>query len=214
MTRWIKSLTLAAFVAIGLGAALPGKAAAQEYYIGQIFLGGWNFCPRGSAFANGALLPISDYTAVFAVLGTAFGGDGRTTFALPDLRGRTPLAPGQSPGLSRFHIGQKGGAESTALNSNQLAAHTHALTGTLSGSIQGSSSTASTGTPTNAAPAITGGSAYASGPPAPMADGTVSLDLSGAALSSSGEGQSFGLRDPYLALQYCIALQGIFPTRN
>lgn len=214
MITWIKTLGLAVVLAMGLNAAQPGKAVAQDHYIGQIFLGGWNFCPRNSVPADGRLLPISQYTAVFSLLGTSFGGDGRTTFGLPDLRGRTPLALGRGPGLSAFKLGQKGGAESTILSEAQMASHSHALSGAVVSQVLGSSSSATTGSPTGAAPAIAGTNSYASGPPAPMAAGTAALDLSTTSLSSTGQEQVLDLRDPYLALQYCIALEGVFPERD
>src|SRR3954449_6617686 len=96
-------------------------------FIGQISLFGGNFAPRGWAFCNGQLLAVSQNTALFSILGTTYGGNGETTFALPDLRGRVPLHPGQGPGLSPYVLGENGGQENVTLNVTQLPAHTHAV---------------------------------------------------------------------------------------
>src|SRR3954465_13916452 len=96
-------------------------------FIGQISLFGGNFAPRGWAFCKGQLLAISQNTALFSILGTTYGGNGQTTFALPDLRGRVPIHFGQGPGLSSYALGETGGAETTTLTVNELPAHTHAV---------------------------------------------------------------------------------------
>ncbi len=103
----------------------------MEGTIGEIRLFAGNFAPRTWAFCNGQLLPIAQYQALFSILGTIYGGDGRTTFALPDLRGCVPIHPGNGPGLSDRRLGQRGGAETVALNQLNLPSHTHAATATV-----------------------------------------------------------------------------------
>src|SRR4051794_30340022 len=105
-------------------------------FIGQISLFGGNFAPRGWAFCNGQLLAVSQNTALFSILGTTYGGNGQTTFALPDLRGRVPVHFGQGPGLSPYQLGEVGGTETTTLNVNQLPPHTHAVAPAASNNVQ------------------------------------------------------------------------------
>ncbi|APE45305.1 hypothetical protein BOO69_05170 [Sulfitobacter alexandrii] len=102
-------------------------AAAQDWVIGEIFLFGGNFCPRNTALANGALMAISQNTALFSIVGTTFGGDGRTTFGLPDLQGRVPMGVGTGPGLSPRFWGQKVGAETHTLTVSEIPAHNHLM---------------------------------------------------------------------------------------
>ena len=170
-----------------------------EPFIGEIRLFGFNFAPVGWAMCNGQLLSISQNTALFSLLGTYYGGDGQTTFGLPDLRGRVPLNMGQAPGLSSYSIGESGGNETVTLSGSQLPSHTHAL--------QGSDAQAATDRPDGAVLGRpTAGNIYASPP------GNVALDQS--AIAGSGGGQPVAIRAPYLALNFCIALQGIFPSRG
>lgn len=176
--------------------------------LGQICLFGFNFVPRGWAACNGQLLPISQNTALFALLSTQYGGDGQSTFALPDLRGRVPLGPGQGPGLNPYNVGDQGGNQSVTITSAQMPAHNHTLTGsgnaattsTLSGNVLASSNgvTASEDSVT----------VNTYGP----AGGPVTADPS--AIGASGNGQPLGIMPPYLCLNYCIATEGIFPSRS
>lgn len=156
---------------------------------------GFNFAPRGWMFCNGQLLPISQYTAVFSLLGTQYGGDGQTNFALPDLRGRVPLHYVQGPGLSAYSIGQTGGVEAVALNASQIPAHTH--------NVRTSKDEQTTNRPDNAYPTV--GGIYASNP-----DGTAPMAPS----TSVGSNQSHENRQPFLAVNFVIAVEGIFPSRN
>jgi microcystin-dependent protein len=165
-----------------------------EPFLGQIILFGGNFAPRGWAFCNGQLLAINQNTALFSLLGTTYGGNGQTTFALPDLRGRVPLHFGQGPGLSSYTEGQVGGAESVTLLATQMPAHTHSQPATAGDE--------TTNRPNAAVPAR--GGVYANTP-----DGS---NL--AATTSAGGGQPHTNLQPYLTLNYCIALEGIFPSRN
>jgi microcystin-dependent protein len=117
-----KSITILVLL---LCLSFSNTANAQEPFIGEIKMFGGNFAPRGFAFCDGQLLSISQNTALFAILGTTYGGDGRTTFGLPDLRGRVPVHAGTGPGLSSYRIGQKGGTETTTITVANLPAHSH-----------------------------------------------------------------------------------------
>jgi microcystin-dependent protein len=170
----------------------------SEPFIGEVRLFGFNFAPQGWAMCNGQILSINQNTALFSLLGTQYGGNGQTTFALPDLRGRDPKHQGTGPGLSNYSIGQVGGTESEALGVLQMPAHTHAVQ-------------ASTGDPTTSQPggkllAAVGEGAYA----APPGDTTMAATM----IASAGGGQPHNNLPPYLVMNWCIALQGIYPSRN
>ena|SRR5438128_8975221 len=166
-------------------------------FIGQITLFAGNFAPRGWAFCNGQLLSIAQNTALFSILGTTYGGNGQTTFALPDLRGRVPVHAGQGPGLSNYDLGQQGGAESVTLTTAQMPAHTHPA--------NANDSAATTNRPGGGVPAR--GGSYADAP-----DGSTTLDP--AAVGSAGGDQPHTNVQPYTTLNYIIAIEGIFPSRN
>lgn len=180
----------------------------MEPYLAQIIMFGGNFAPRGWAFCEGQLLPIAQNTALFSLLGTIYGGDGRTTFALPDLRGRAPIHDGTGPGLQTHRQGEKGGSETTILNVTNLPAHNHA------GSIRIGPDTNLTDSATNnrlATEARGGGDAlpiYTSDP------GSGNMAGDSVSVGNTGGNQSFNNRSPYIAIKYIIALQGIFPSRN
>jgi microcystin-dependent protein len=177
----------------------PATADAQEMYVGQIFVGGWNFCPRGSLALNGQLLPISGNEALFSLLGTQFGGDGRTTFAVPDMRGRMAMHTGTGPGLTNRPLGQTGGSETNTLNVNQLPSHSHTLSGT--------STAANTPAPAGALPATTGrDSSYAAG--------TADAAMGAGAIGNTGGGQAVNNMPPYNTVMWCIVQFGIFPPRS
>jgi microcystin-dependent protein len=214
------SVTLAAgAVAAGLVMAAPAPAVAQEPFIGEIRMVGFNFCPRGWAPAAGQLMPINQNQALFALLGTTYGGDGRTTFALPDLRGRVPVADGQGPGLSNVRLGEKGGREAAQLSANELPAHSHGASTavTLHSSSTAADSarpggrllarTRSMTSPTERArPRI-----YSSGAAdVTMADAAATA---GTTVDDAGGNLPFNVRDPFLGVRFCIALVGIFPSR-
>jgi microcystin-dependent protein len=165
-------------------------------YLGQITLFAGTFAPRGWAFCDGQLLAISQNTALFSILGTTYGGNGQTTFALPDLRGRVPLGPRQGPGLSNYDLGQTGGQESHTLAINELPAHSHAA------ELPVASGEETTNRAENGAPAK--GGVYAA------------ADTAGPAVTvaPTGGSQPHNNLQPHLALNYIIALQGIFPSRN
>lgn len=172
----------------------------MEPYVGQIQAFGFNFAPRNWAFCNGQLLPITQNTALFSLLGTTYGGDGRTTFGLPDLRGRSAVGQGHGPGLAQFMLGQFSGSETVSLQLANMPAHNHAVTATDS---DATSDEASAGARLGTA----GASIYASG-------GTGTVQLAPDSTSQVGSNVPANNRDPYLALNYCIALYGVYPPRS
>jgi microcystin-dependent protein len=177
-----------------------GKTLMAEPFLGEIKLVPYNFAPRGWAFCNGQLLSIAQNTALLALLGTMYGGNGQTTFALPDLQGRSALGVGQGPGLSDYVQGEEAGTESVTLSASEMPVHGH--------SMSASSSASTTTVPTGAHPGVSTnsiGNAYGSAP-----NGTMPAN----AVSASGGGQPHQNRQPYLTLNYVIATEGIFPSRN
>jgi microcystin-dependent protein len=172
----------------------------MDAFMGMIAMFGFNFPPRGWVQCNGQLIPIAQNSALFALLGTTYGGDGRTTFGLPDLRGRVPIHLGQGPGLSNYVQGQTGGTENVTLLTTQIPAHTHTLTGV--------TEAGSTAVPTGAMLANTGALDKEYGVP-----GTLTA-MHASAINPTGGGQPHSNVQPYLVLNFCIATQGIFPSRN
>ncbi len=184
-------------VTASLGSSRP--AAAQEPLVRQIQCFPYNFAPRSWAFCNGQLLPISSYTAVFSLLGTTFGGDGRTTFGLPDMRGRLPIHPGRGPGLSQRRWGEEGGNETVTLTMAQIPNHTHTLNGT--------TSIGNTADPSDATLARDGrDQTYANSAP--------NTDMHANHIQTSGGGQAHENMPPWLAVNCNIALQGVYPSRS
>jgi microcystin-dependent protein len=169
-----------------------------DVFIGSLMLVPYNFAPYGWAFCDGRLLNIAQNTALFALIGNQFGGDGKTTFALPDLRGRVPIGQGQGPGLRNYVQAQKGGSEAVTLNPAQMAGHGHGLNGT--------TASATLSSPAGALLGRAGANVYASG-------ATATTQLAADTLASTGGGQAHDNRTPFLALNWIIALQGIFPMR-
>lgn len=171
----------------------------SEPLIAEIRLFAGNFAPAGWAFCHGQLLPIRNNAALFSLIGTIYGGDGRTTFALPDLRGRTPIQAGQGMGLDDYPLGERGGVEQVTLTPEQMPNHSHALMAT--------EAIAEPLTPASHTLAMPEETAIYSPaePTVVMAKNTV---------AATGSGQSHENRQPYLAINYIIALQGIFPSRG
>lgn len=169
----------------------------SEPFIGEIRMVGFNFAPRSWAFCDGQLLPVNQNQALFALLGTTYGGDGRTTFGLPDLRGRFPMHPGSGPGLTSRRQGDRGGVESVVLNPNEIPAHSHAM--------RGSGLTATEKSPANAYPAVAddGERNY-----------TSSSDADMGSTGTAGMSRAHYNLPPYLCVYFVIALQGLFPSRN
>lgn len=182
----------------------------SDPFVGELRImpygGTGTFIPNGWAQCNGQLLNIRQFTALFSLLGTTYGGNGTTTFAVPDLRGRAVLGQGQGPGLSNYRIGTTAGTETVTLQAAQLPAHTHAL-GTATVPVGGTASAAS---PAGAYMGVVNPPSYGTGTAnGPMAAGTIS-----GTTTAVGSDQAHENRQPYLVLNYYIALQGIFPQRQ
>ena len=169
----------------------------MDPFLGQLMLVPYNFAPRGWAFCNGQIMSIAQNTALFSLLGTTYGGNGQTTFALPDLRGRVAVSAGQGPGLQNYSLGEIAGSENVTLISSQMPAHTH-LVGASTGSAQA--------TPDNAFPG--------SDTSTQIYDLAASTTMSPQMIQPAGGSQPHENRSPYLVLNYIIALQGIFPSRD
>ncbi len=205
----MNKLTRAAVPVLALAAscfALPTTAKADANpFIGEIAaMGIFGFCPRGWAETNGALLPIAQNSALFSLLGTTFGGDGRTTFGLPDLRGRTPVGVGTGAGLSSVAWGQRGGAEYVVLTESQLPSHNHVVNANnLDGDKPGPGSKLLAAAP----PSGTGTETIYS-------DQAATVQMSSQMIANSGGGQSVPIIDATAVIRYCIALQGVFPSRS
>ncbi len=180
----------------------------SDQFVAEIRIFPFNFPPRGWAFCNGQLLAISQNTALFSLLGTNYGGDGKSTFGLPDLQGSVPMQPGQGAGLSDRYLGEMGGIDSVTLLQSEIPSHTHMM--------QVSSQDASTATPTNAYPAKglwdagTGGGL--AGAYVPQGSGPIS-QANFQEITVTGGSLPHNNMQPYLTLSFCIALQGIFPPR-
>jgi len=184
-------------------------------FLGQIQMFGFNFAPRGWAWCDGQLLAISSNSALFALLGTTFGGDGRTAFGLPDLRGRSAVHVGNGPGFSTISWGEKGGSEYATLSTNQMPSHVHGVsTGSLTTQVRASSDDADGTSPAGALLGTTEGDVYSSG----VAD--LAMDLAAAetqgnvSVDPAGGGQPFAIRSPFQGIYHSIALQGVFPSRS
>jgi microcystin-dependent protein len=177
-------------------------AQASDPYIGQIMCGAFNFAPRGWAELNGQLLSIAQNTALFALLGTQYGGNGQTTFALPDMRGRVLVHAGQGPGLTPRDQGENGGVEQLTLSSAQLPAHNHTVIPL------GSSAEATLLSPEQAVSATTKKKTpiYAPGP------GTVAM--SSTLTTTTGGSAPVPVMQPYVTVRCFIAVQGVFPPRD
>ncbi len=167
-------------------------------FFGQICNFGGNFAPRGWAFCDGQLLAVAQNSALFSILGTVYGGDGRTTFGLPDMRGRLPMNFGNGPGLSSRPIGNKGGTEEVTLGANQMPPHKH--------SQQGSTDQALTTAPAGKVTADAEITIYSDDPP--------NTAMSTEAIGDTGGNQPHTNLMPFLVLNFIIALTGVFPSRN
>jgi microcystin-dependent protein len=168
-------------------------------FIGEIRMAGFNFAPVGWAYCRGQMLAIAQNDALFALIGTTYGGDGVTTFALPDLRGRLPINQGQGPGLGNYVMGQQAGAETVTLLTTQIPTHSHVV------------NAASDGT-RNADP---GGNLLGSGEADVYThDGANTVSLSANVIAPSGGTQPHENMQPFLCINFIIALEGVFPSRN
>jgi len=205
-----------ALLATAAGACYSAPAWAQgggDAYLGQMMLVPYNFCPTGWQPAAGQLLAISSNTALFSLLGTTYGGNGQNTFQLPDLRGRVPNSVGQGPGLSSYQLGQLGGVENTTLASTQMPIHTHIATGTSLLKFA-AGQMADTNKPSGNSFANSGtANIYHTGDPTNnfMDSNNIQTTVT---VGTAGGSQPFSILQPYLTLQWCIATQGIYPSRN
>lgn len=173
----------------------------SESFIGEIRIFGFTFAPRNWAMCNGQVLPISQNTALFSILGTTYGGNGTTNFALPNLQGRAPLQQGQGPGLSPRYLGEMGGTTSVTLISSEMPMHTHYA--------------ANTGTGNQSSPVNHSWAAARSlRQTVNLYSSTANTSISPGSPSLAGGGQSHNNLSPYLVLNFCIALYGVFPSRN
>jgi len=204
----MKKFVLSAAVALGVIAPIAPAQAQVNQYLGQMMDVGFNFCPRGWANADGQIIAINSNQALFSLLGTTFGGDGRTTFALPDLRGRTPVSIGNGPGVNPVTWGEKGGANNVTLTTATMPNHTHVATSTLHANQAAATGSQPTGQALASAMSYTGGRNAAS-VDVEMFTGSVTTTV-----AAAGGGQGFGINDPFLGMRWCIATQGIFPSRN
>ena len=173
----------------------------MDPFVAEIRIFPFNFPPKGWAFCDGQILPLSQNTALFALLGTTYGGDGKSTFALPNLQGNAPMHPGQGPGLSLHDLGEVGGSETVSLLESEIPAHPHSL--------MAAPVAATKSVPTgNSIARTSGATPYL--PPA----GAALAALSGNAVAPTGGDQPHNNMQPYLTLNFCIALQGVFPPRT
>lgn len=172
----------------------------SEPFLAEIRMFGFNFAPRGWAFCNGQIMSIAQNTALFSLLGTFYGGNGTTTFALPNLQASAPMHQGQGPGLTPRSLGEVGGVQTVTLIQSEMAAHNHPVgcdsgPGSVAAPINGMWASGGRGRP----------SAYSANPP--------NTPMSGAAFGPAGGSQPHNNMPPYLTVNFCIALQGIYPSR-
>lgn len=197
------AISMVSFVSLALGGVLAPEKASAEPYIGDIIPVGYNFCPRGWVEANGQLLAISQYSAMFSLMGTTFGGNGTTNFAVPNLQGRAAIGQGAGPGLTNYAQGSSQGTDTKTITIAQMPAHNHTVNANnLDGDKPGP-----------------GGKLLAAAPPGGAGSETIYSDqpanrqMSAAMIDYTGVGSPITTKDPYLTMIYCIATQGIFPSR-
>lgn len=238
--KFVSPLTPLVFLGPLLTSGTVQATCSDNPYMGSICMTAANFCPRGYFPTQGQLLEISQYTALFSLLGTNYGGDGRTTFGLPDLRSRLPVGIGTGPGLSDIRLGQQGGKEYQTLTLSQLPSHNHnssfttdvSTTPTVDVTIPLSTDKGISESPqsgenslytvsksalaVNANAKLYGDAINDSQPDSYLSGkGTITQPMAvTGSIGNTGGSQSFSTRDPYLGLTYCIAIQGLYPSRN
>jgi microcystin-dependent protein len=173
----------------------------MDPFVAEIRIFPFNFAPKGWAWCDGQLMPLSQNTALFSLLGTTYGGDGKSNFALPNLQGNAPMHPGQGPGLSLHDLGESGGSETVTLLESEIPAHSHALTA--------QTTTATKSTPAgNSIARLSGVTPYL--PPA----GAALVSMAAEAVMTAGGNMPHNNMQPYLTFYFCIALQGVYPPRT
>jgi microcystin-dependent protein len=199
--KHMRRMLVLALSVISLFSLVPmarAQGAGAEPYLGEIVAVPYDFAPRGYAFCAGQLMSIAQNTALFSLLGTTYGGNGQTTFALPDLRGRSAISSGQGPGLAPKTLGEVGGEETVTLLVTQMPAHNH--------TVQASSSTGSISSPV--------GNAWAAQARSPIYSASAGTTMALGATSVAGGSQPHDNQSPYLVMNYVIATQGIYPSRD
>jgi microcystin-dependent protein len=186
-------------------------ASASDPFIAQIVMFGGNFAPRGWALCEGQLLPINQYQALFSLLGTTYGGDGRTTFALPDMRGRVAMHPGTGPGLSSYRLGQRGGTETNTLTIQNLPSHNHTATATAT--VMATNARGNADTPENKTWARKSRDKDYStqAPDVEMHADTVAVNVT---INNTGGNVPVNNIQPYVTVNHIIALIGFYPSRS
>lgn len=169
-------------------------------FVAEIRIFPFNFAPKGWAWCDGQLMPLSQNTALFSLLGTTYGGNGKSNFALPDLQGRAPMHPGQGPGLSLHDLGETGGSETVTLLESEIPAHSHAM--------RAAPEAGEENDPVGAALGVTIGNTLYSNSNSPL------VSMAPEALAPAGGDQPHNNLQPYLTFYFCIALQGVFPPRG
>jgi microcystin-dependent protein len=190
----------------------------SQPFIGTIAIFAFNFAPRDWALCNGQIMPIAQNQALFALIGTTYGGNGTTTFGLPNLQGRVPMSMGTGTGLTTRVIGEFSGAENVQLQITQLPPHTHAITlNNLAATANAKNAAGNSQTPLGNVPAIEAAGVTATysnaAPDATMGAGAISVTGTATA-ALTGNGFPVSILPPFLVLNYCIALVGLFPSRN
>jgi len=183
----------------------------MDPFVAEIRIFPFNFPPKGWAFCDGQLLPLSQNTALFSLLGTTYGGNGKSNFALPNMQGNAPMHPGQGPGLSLHDLGETGGSDTVSLLESEIPSHSHALMAT--------TADATAGTPAPTLALASGNFSFAGNSGAVATYSTVTAAtnkvlMNGNAIAPAGGDQPHNNLMPYLTLNFCIALQGVFPPRT
>lgn len=202
--KLVKTISVAAVASgISLVSTAPVQAQVDTPFIGQVSAFAGSYCPRNWMGADGTLIAISQNSALFSLYGTTYGGDGVTTFALPDLRGRRPISDGNGPGIGTYSLGERSGSTQFTLTLANLPSHNHI------GTMRASNLPGDTANPNDNSLATTGSERiYHTGAPA------VNMDIGTVALNNSGGNQPVGKMSPYLAIRWCVSMFGIFPSRN
>jgi microcystin-dependent protein len=183
----------------------------SDPFVAEIRIFPFNFAPKGWAFCDGQILPLSQNTALFSLLGTTYGGDGRSNFALPDLQGSVPMHPGQGPGLSLHDLGETGGSDTITLLQSELPIHAHSLMATNTSATSAAPGNGVLAMPSRqVGPVRIGENLYVD----PTVDTSATVQLDPRALAAAGGDQPHNNLQPYLTINFCIALQGVYPPRT